>query len=87
MNTLDSINAMIAAKLAGMTDSELFGAIDLLDRIPKRSTDEITVRAMMYEEIERRHDVEAIMNEWVLDLDSTLTYTEALRSAVKAARS
>lgn len=77
---------VLVAAVADKTDAELFDMIELMERTPRaeRTGDESTVLTSLYMAIEARHDVDDAMNAWAADVDTNLTYGEALRQAVAA---
>lgn len=86
MSTTDrpSIFDPIIAAASGHDDERIFEMIDLMEQKPRaeRTGDESTVLTALYMVIESRHDVDDEMDAWAADLDSTLTYGQALAKAI-----
>lgn len=79
-----SIFETLVAAASVHDDDRLFEMIEMMERTPRaeRSGDESTVLTALYMVIESRHDVDDAMNAWAADLDSTLSYGQALAKAV-----
>ena len=64
------------------SDDRIFEMVAMMEAKPKRSADERAVLVALYQVIESRHDVDAAMDAWAADLNSNLTYGQALAKAV-----
>lgn len=67
--------------LTARTTAELLEMLGQVENA-KPPTEEWRVKMWIFEAIERKHDVTAAMEAWSEDLDTTLTYAQALRQAV-----
>lgn len=77
-----SILATLRTHTDTLDTATLLKGIALLDRTDT-TPDERMVRAAMFETLEARFPAaEPIMEEWTMNLDSTLTYAQALTAAI-----
>lgn len=81
MNTT-AITNTIGAHLGSRSTGELFEMLALIESATM-TADDRTVRNWIHEAIEARHDVAAAMDAWADDVETGLTYSEALAAAVK----
>jgi hypothetical protein len=84
MSNATAIREQMIQMLEANTTGELFGMLDALATV-ERGAPEWTVRTMIREIIEGRYDVDAHMEAWVMDDETTLTYDQALRNGVTMA--
>lgn len=80
---LDTYMTNTAATITAAADTDtLIGALLLLNEKPALTHEERLAQAWMYEAIEARFDVKDAMDAWADDLDTDLSYTEALLAAL-----
>jgi hypothetical protein len=83
MRTTIEIEARRAALLAGTDTDTLLASALLLDMVVSPTEEQRMVRAWTTGEVERRHpEVSPALDAWANDLETSLTYTEALVAAL-----
>lgn len=84
--TLNNFPALAAATEAMSTEAliEALREMETTRETRRLEAAEHAVRTSIIETLEARFDVDAVMNAWAEDLDSTITYAKAIIAAVRS---